>query len=170
MANPRRAPTVMASVAAVAADQGPLLEHYAIPLDQPSLYRWIVGDSSTVNGETVLGHTGGTVGRWLRVRPQLLGANLTNAPATIYAGEKAWRRLPAGTLTANRVLTLGTTGASAGDTITVTRLDVSAWTYAVVNGGAGAGTLITLPASQKWFADFYFDGTDWLLVRAGQMV
>jgi hypothetical protein len=77
--------------------------------------------------------------------------------------------LQASTLSANRTATLSTTGAIEDDEITITRLDVEAWTYAIVNGGAGGGTLTTLPASQRWFATFYFDGTNWLLKAAGQM-
>jgi hypothetical protein len=51
----------------------------------------------------------------------------------------------------------------------IVRLDVGAWTVAVVNGGTGAGTLITMPVSVRYWAEFYFDGTDWLLIGAGQM-
>jgi hypothetical protein len=159
----------MASISAIETDWGPSIAHYAIPLDQPHLYRWIPGDTTTANSETVLSYSGGTVGRWHRVRVQQLGANLTNADATLYASGKRWRILPAATLTANHVATLSTTGAAAGDELTITRLDVTANTYAVVNGGAGAGTLITMPVSVRYFADFYFDGTNWRLMRAGQM-
>jgi hypothetical protein len=69
--------------------------------------------------------------------------------------------LPPSTLTANRTLTLGTDSAVTGETITVLRQDVTAHTLAIVNGGAGAGTLITLPAATERVASFYFDGTNW---------
>lgn len=95
------------------------------------------------------------------------GANLTDADATIQITAGAWRKLPAATLSAGRALTLGTTGAVAGDQITVTRLDATANTYAVINGGAGAGTLLTMPASKVNFGLFQFDGTNWALRACG---
>jgi len=169
MANPRRAATIRTSVAAMEADIGPAIQHFNVPLDMPALYKFVVGDTSTADSVAVLGHNGGTAGKWIRVRMPLAGANLTNADATIQVGGNYWRVLPAATLTANRQLTLGTTNAAAGDVITITRLDAEAFTYAVLNGGPAAGTLVTLPVSVKAFADFYFDGTDWLLMRAAQM-
>lgn len=92
-----------------------------------------------------------------------VGAALTDADATIQIGEGAWRRLPAATLGATRTVTLGTTGAVAGDQITITRLDTTANTFVIVNGGAGAGTLYTFPVSVVGGAKFQFDGTNWAL-------
>ena len=169
MANPRRAATIRTSVAAIEADVGPEVEHYNVPLDMPALFRFVVGSSDTADSVAVLSHNGGTAGRWLRVRLPIKGSDLTDADATIQVGGNYWRVLPAATLSANRQLTLGTTNAAAGDQITITRQDVGAFTYAVVNGGAGAGTLVTLPVSKAAFADFYYDGTNWLLVRAATM-
>jgi hypothetical protein len=97
------------------------------------------------------------------------GAALTNGNATIQITAGKWRELPASTLTANRVLTLGVTGAAAGDRLKVTRLDTTAYTYAVVNGGTGAGTLLTFPAGRAAFALFYFDGTDWSVEELGTL-
>ncbi|MFQ5425417.1 MAG: hypothetical protein ACE5F9_15740 [Phycisphaerae bacterium] len=156
-------------MAAIQADVGPMVEHYNVPLDMPALYRFAVGDTSTADGVAVLSHNGGTAGRWLRVRLPIKGSDLTDADATIQVGGNYWRVLPAATLSANRQLTLGTTNAAAGDIVTVTRLDMTANTYAIVNGGPAAGTLVTLAVSVKAFADLYFDGTDWLLMRAAAM-
>jgi hypothetical protein len=94
---------------------------------------------------------------------------LANADAGATIADGNLRFMAPATLTGNHTLTLGTAGAVLGDWVTVTRYDVTAWTYAVVNGGPGAGTMVTLPVSEAWFADFQFNGTDWLLVRAGQM-
>lgn len=99
--------------------------------------------------------------------PAAPGANLTDASATIQITAGAWRSLPAATLTANRTLTLGTTGAKAGDKITVTRLDETGFTLAIANGGAGAGTLVTLPGGEIGSAAAVFDGTNWKLQDAG---
>lgn len=96
------------------------------------------------------------------------GTDLTNTVAqTIQASEGGWRRLPV--LGQNGTLTLGVVGAVAGDKILVTRADVSAFTYAVVNGGAGAGTICTFPVSKLASALFQHDGTNWLLKQIGQL-
>lgn len=91
------------------------------------------------------------------------GTDLTNADATIQISAGRWRVLPAATLSANRVLTLGTTGAVAGDTFEITRLDTTAFTYAIANGGGGGGTLITFPVSKTACARCRYDGTNWAL-------
>lgn len=94
------------------------------------------------------------------------GANLTDtATQTIQITGGTWRKLP--TLGQGGTLTLGTVGAVAGDQIEITRTDTSAFTYAVVNGGTGAGTLLTFPASKIGSAKFQFDGTDWALRSVG---
>lgn len=159
----------MASIAAIEADRGPDVEKYAVPLDAPRLYKWIVGSSDTADSVTVLSHMGGTAGRWKLQRVTDKGANLTDADVTITIAQGTWRTLPT-ILSANRVCTLGTTNAAAGDMIELTRLDAGAFTYAVVNGGVGAGTLVTLPISQRWWARFYFDGTNWLRRAESQLL
>lgn len=92
---------------------------------------------------------------------------LTDAPETLTVGGGTWYRLPAATLSATRAKTLGTTGAVAGDQIEITRLDATANTMTVVNGGSGAGTLFTFPVSKIGSAVFQFDGTDWALRSVG---
>lgn len=95
------------------------------------------------------------------------GANLTDADATVTVLQGNWRVLPAATLSAGRSITLGTTGAVAGDRIQFTRLDVSANTLAFINGGVGAGTLFTMAVSKLGCAEFQFDGTNWALKTFG---
>ncbi len=169
MANPRRAATIRESVANVESDQGFSLPSYIVPLDQPRLYRWSAGDVLVPDSISVLDHSGGVGGNWLEVVEDDAGAALTNANATIQVGGNRWRTLPVSTLTDNRTLTLGTTNAQAGHTIDVTRLDAEAFTYAIANGGIGAGTLITFPVSTRYWAKFQFDGTNWKLRAAGAM-
>jgi hypothetical protein len=85
------------------------------------------------------------------------------------------RYVPAGTLSGNRVLTVGATASATagspgcvdGDRLTVVRLDVSANTYEV--RCAVNGSIITLPASEAWFVDLLFAGAGWVLMRAGRM-
>jgi hypothetical protein len=98
----------------------------------------------------------------------MVGSALTDANATVQRqGRRSWFTLPASTLTTGRTLTLGTTGAQTGDTMLITRLDATANTYSIANGGAGAGTLGVLPVSKVNFLDAIFDGTNWKLLRLG---
>jgi len=159
---PRRAATIFPSIATIESAQGPGVEHYAIPLDLPEVFRWVPGSAETVDHINVLEHTGGTPGTWIRQRRPDKGADLAAGNATIYVSGNRYRVLPASTLTGNAQLTLGTTGAVNGDWIEVVRLDVGAYTYAIVNGGPGAGTLCTMPVSQRARFVGYFDGTNWL--------
>jgi hypothetical protein len=59
--------------------------------------------------------------------------------------------LLAGTMSQGETVTLGTTGAVLGDIIRIVRTSTSAQTLAVVNGGAGAGTLATSSLSKIGF-------------------
>ncbi len=93
------------------------------------------------------------------------GTNLTDTSTqSIQVSGGSWRKLP--TLSQGGTLTVATTGAAAGDQMTITRTSTHAFSYAVVNGGTGAGTMFTFPASKSGFLDIQFDGTDWALKRA----
>ncbi len=103
-----------------------------------------------------------------RVWPLLtgaMGAALTDADQTLTVGDGGRRVLPDSTLSANRTKTLGTSGAVAGDVIEIVRLDTEAFTMPIVNGGPGAGTLLTFAVSAMLYACFKFDGTNWALDR-----
>lgn len=94
------------------------------------------------------------------------GTDLTDtATQSIAITGGGWRKLPL--LGQGGTLTLATTGAVAGDQIEITRSDAHAFTYAIVNGGTGAGTLYTMAASKIGCAKFQFDGTDWALRSFG---
>ncbi len=172
-----RAATIYTSLSAMSAELGTSYHRYAIPLDLPVLYRWVPDDVTAIDGTTVLGGSGGYPGRWKQVgsytpgaNPVDKAANLADADATItWSSSARWRVLPAGTLTADRTVTLSTSGAAAGSLSEITKLDTSAFTLTVVNGGAGAGTLIVLPAGVQFFCSCYFDGTNWLLRQAGAL-
>jgi hypothetical protein len=94
------------------------------------------------------------------------GTNLTDAaaapaPGTDVASEYV---LPDGTLSQNRAATVGTGGAPATGLVSrFTLLDTSAFTYAVINGGVGGGTLFTKPAAVAMAVDIQFNGVDWIL-------
>jgi hypothetical protein len=166
VALPRRAITVIPTVSITQAEAGPPIPKYRVHLDQGGFYRFAVGDVLTPDDVAVIGGNGGTAGNWLLVRDDDSGDDLTDANATIVVGGKRWRTLPAATLTDNRTLTLGTTNAAAGDLLEITRLDAGAFTLAIVNGGAGAGTLITMPVSTRYWFRAFFNGTNWVS-RAG---
>jgi hypothetical protein len=169
MANPLRAATVWPSRAALAASPGPSTERYAIPLDYPRLYIWRIKTPDTADGVTILTHVGGVTGQWELVRHDDRGADLTDANVTLTVGGGSWRVMPAAILSTGRTLTIDDALAQEGDTLTITRLDVTANTLAIVNGGVGAGTLITMPVSVRAYAKLYFNGTDWLLRESAQM-
>lgn len=96
------------------------------------------------------------------------GTALTDtASTTVQRQGRRTSFLLAGTMSQNETITLGTTGAKKGDIIRIVRTSTSAQTAAIVNGGAGAGTLVTLPASKVNFADARFDGTNWQLSACG---
>ena len=167
-----RAITVRSTVANMRVRKGPLVAHYNLPLDRGEAFRFVADSILVDDGFTVIGTNGaGQAGRWLLVRQPHQGADLLDSAAqTVDVTGDFWRVLPAIPITQNIVLTLGTTNAGAGDRITITRLDVAAFTVTVDNGGTGGGTLATVPISSQAFGDFEFDGTDWLKKRSALMV
>ena len=154
---------VYPSLASMRSDPGPAVPHYALPLDAAgAAYRWAPSSAAVEDAWTVIVPTGGGFpGAWIRMREDSLGVAVTGT-ATLTVGGKPRRRIAVGALSANATLTLSTTGAVAGDWIAVTRLDVGAWTVALVNGGPAAGTLATMPVSARAYVRAYFDGTNWL--------
>ena len=119
---------------------------------------------------TVLGHNGGTPGRWFLVRDDIKGADLTDADETLTVGGNFFRVLPASVpLTDQRVKTLSADNAVAGDIVHILRQGLGAFDLLIDNGGPAAGTIFTLPASESWWARVYFDGANWVAHSAGQM-
>lgn len=98
---------------------------------------------------------------------QSAGAALTNADVTITVAQGKWRKLPVSTLSGNHTCTLSTTGAVAGDQIEITRLDATANTYTIIDGGTGTPTLFTMAASKLGYVRCQFDGTNWFLKSFG---
>ena len=123
----------------------------------------IFGGDTTVNGKLVYGTNG---------RAQYRYVNATNSDATYNVNDYDVVRMPASvTLSANRTWTLGTTGATAGMRMLLTRMsssDAGAHTVAVVDG-ASSVTLVNLrPAAGFYgFAEVIFDGTNWSVISGG---
>ncbi len=159
----------------MAADLGFEVPRYAVPLDRPVLYKWVPGNTDSANNLDTIAHSGGTTGRWKQVGilPGVTadkGTNLTDANQTLtWSNTTAWFAIPTATQTANRTKTLSASGVTAGARVEITRLDTTAFTTAIVNGGAGAGTIFTFPGGIQYWAMFYFDGTDWSLRAAGAL-
>lgn len=171
-----RAITVRADLIDMGNRRGPDSAHYNMPLDRGRTYRWEPGSILDADGIAVIASNGaGSPGRWLLVREPVLGADLADvASQTINVGDTGgdggdyWRRFPAASQLST--VTLGTVNAEAGDVITITRTDLGVEIIRVLNGGVGGGTLVTFPGSAGAFGDFYFDGADWLKMRAAAML
>jgi len=152
---------------------GPRLPKYAIVLTTGLLYQWTPDDTTTEQAPatydfpTVIGHTGGYAGRWLLVRFEDRATDLTDAAQDIYVANGRRYVVAAGTLTVSRIKTLKDDGAAEGDVIRITRHDVEAFTMPIVDEDSTA-TIFTFPASESWFADFRFDGTNWSPDAFGQ--
>lgn len=94
-----------------------------------------------------------------------VGLNGTGASAAFTSGGN-WYTVPAATLTGNRTVTLLTgAGELKGDTILITRVDATANTLTVANGGGGGGNVAILPISVKGSVLAEFDGTNWVLAE-----
>jgi hypothetical protein len=165
----RRAAAIWPTLALVRQSIPPVVEHYLHVLGLPGLFKFLPDSTDTDDGWTVIAPSGN--GRYVRVASPDRGDDLdATTPQTIDVTEGPWRVIPAATLGANMTLTLDDAGASEGDTIEITRLDVEAYTVAIVNGGPGAGTLCAMPVSARAWALFYFDGTNWIHRRSGLML
>lgn len=92
---------------------------------------------------------------------------MTDTSPTLQVTTSRWFSAAAALFTNNRTVTLGTTGAYAGDQMSFTRNGTEAFTVAFVNGGPGAGTMLTWPASKQNSAIFQYDGTNWKLRQCG---
>lgn len=157
------------TTAALRAADAPLLERYAVPLDNPRLFRFVVGATDADDGQTSLApHNGG--GRWIAVRQQRYGTPIIDEDTIITVGDGQWHTVAENTLTAPRTLTLSVANARRGDMKNIFRIDSSVHVLAIVNGGLGGGTIVELPGGQRSYVTCWFDGTDWGYLAAGLML
>jgi len=164
-AYPRRPALIRDSVANIEASPGEDHDnHYVIPVDKPRLYKWVTNGTDTADQVTVLTHAGGTAGVWRDVPYDDRGTDLTDAAETLYVSGEQWRHCPAGTLTAARTKTLGTTQARAGHWVLIST-GQQAYALTVANGGAAGGTLAVLTGPGHVLC--FFDGTNWLVRATG---
>lgn len=162
---------VFATPGALAGIRAPLTsERFAFVSSLDALFAWSASSTATADSINVIAPTVSGTGRWVRVVANRAGASLGDASVSLAVGDGRWRTIPAATLGANRTLTLSTTNAIAGDVIEITRLDVGAFTVAIVNGGVGAGTIATMPVSARSFIACRYDGANWNHLRSGLML
>lgn len=164
------AAAIYPTLGAIRAARAPLVQHFAHVLGHPGLFRFVPLDTSVDDGWTVIVPSGGG-GAWLLERVDDRGLDLVVSPAPVLVGVAGgrWRVLAAASLVANTAFTLDPTGAERGDTIEVTREDLTAYAATWANGGPASGTLSTMAGGAKAFALFWFDGTDWMQRRGGVM-
>lgn len=167
--HPHQTAVVYATVDALAQERGPQTDkRFAIVLELgPVVFSWTLYDTSTHDGVNVIAPSGGATGTWKRARFAERGEDLSDADQTLLVSGKRHRVIPTATLTDNRTKTLGTTGASAGDQMLITRNDVEAFAVTIVNGGTGGGNVAVMPAGSRAWCLAVFDGTDWIHAAGG---
>jgi hypothetical protein len=93
------------------------------------------------------------------------GTNLADANATITIAGGAQYILPAATLTANRVITMGVTGSPlTGETIAIFRRGTEAFTLTIQDDAATS--LFVIPASTRFTVFLRYSGSHWVLSSA----
>jgi hypothetical protein len=162
---------VFTTPGALASIRAPLTsERFAFVSSLNALFAWSPLSAQDADAVNVIAPSAPGLGRWLRVVADNSGASLGDASVSIAVSGGRKRTLPAATLSENREITLATTNAIAGNEIEITRLDVGAFTVAIVNGGPGAGTIATMPVSARSFIACRFDGANWNHLRSGLML
>lgn len=94
------------------------------------------------------------------INPLYPSANRGDAAVTLKAGVDATVQFFATALTANRVVTLSTVGATKGDYFRIVRTGLGAFTLDV-------GGLKVIPNATAAFVEVIFDGAAWKLVGYG---
>lgn len=165
----RQSALIFTTAAQLRQEPGPSVsERYAFVIELGALFAWTLYNGDADDGINVIAPSGGPgSGTWKRTRSNDTGSNLTDANVTILVSDNRTRILPAATLTTNRTLTLGTTGAVSGDELFIVRSDTGMYTYTIVNGGAGAGNVVILPDSNRSWCRARFDGTNWIHLASG---
>lgn len=100
---------------------------------------------------------------WLsRQAINYVGSDIGDSDTTLTVGSSAPIQQYATTLTANRTVTLATTGAINGDKFRVVRTGLGAYTIDV-------GGLKTLPSATAAWCDVSYDGSAWILTAYGTL-
>ena len=91
-----------------------------------------------------------------------ISADRGDANVTLAIGLDATIQRFATTLTANRTVTLPTSGMIRGDRFRIVRTGLGAFTLAV-------GALKTIPSATAAFVEVMYDGTNWVLIGYGTL-
>lgn len=138
----------------------PAVRRFVHVFGRPGVFRWIAGDTTADDGWTAYRPIPDD-GAFILEREDDRGVDLVDDDEVLLVSQGRWRVLPAATVTAPCAKTLGTAGAARGDSITVTRLDLSA--HAVTLGA------LTMPGGSRSWARHVFNGTAWV-PRAGGLL
>ncbi len=99
---------------------------------------------------------------WERIYKPVQGTALIDSNQTLTPGGTVGEYLMRnGVQTANRSDTISTSGATNGDRLIITSYETAGHTLAIVNGGAGAGTIYTFAGTIPKQLSIVFDGTNW---------
>lgn len=86
-----------------------------------------------------------------------------------FTGEYCGNHYSTASVTQTSVTLLTGGSLNVGDTMLITRTAVVASNLAVINGGAGAGTIGTIPTATKGNVLARFDGTNWVFISGGSL-
>jgi hypothetical protein len=124
-----------------------------------------ITDATTVGRSMLTAATAVAQAELLGSEIPTAGTNLADANATIAIGGGAQYVLPAATLTANRVITLGVTGSPiTGETIAILRRGTEAFSLTIQDDAATS--LLVMPASTRFAGYFRYNGTHYVLASA----
>jgi len=119
-------------------------------VDDQTLDSWLIGAGHDVTNGNLLHRLRGKV-----------GAALADADVTIQVGDGVIRCVHPSTMTDDRDITLGTSGATPNETISVYRFDTTAGhDLEIIDGGPGGTTLATVTPGRSLNV-FKYDGTNW---------
>lgn len=90
-----------------------------------------------------------------------LGSDLTDASVTINVSQGSSRKMPAGTTTTARTITVGTTGTPETDENIEIVIYAQGHNVIIANGGPLANTLYTIVAGTKRVVHVQWDGVNW---------
>ncbi len=131
-----------------------------------------VADGVSIDGDGTIATPFSVIPAYIEglVAPTLpkAGANLTDADATKSPASDAASvyTLPAATLSANRVLTLGVAGSPVTDAVVqVIRRDLTAHTYTVKDDAATSLIVFASGPASPQGATFYYDGTHYVFLN-----
>lgn len=140
-------------------DSNTTVQHNGTTITMP-----FAGSLKLVSGRVYEFYRTGAGWRYVWREPTQVGADVGNAAKTLVAGQSESTQRWATALTADRAVTLSTTGAYSGARFRIVRTAAATGAF---NLNVGTGPLKALAAGE--WCDVEFDGTNWLLTAAGSL-